>query len=364
MKSIPMQSKTHFCIASPSSSKLSAKQGQAKSATSAKRNRFSASSFLKFQIPRVSASRNRGAHFAFPNQISPFRPWRPLREQSAFTLIELMAATTVLSIILLMMVGMQDQMSKAWSNANRRTDATREARAGLRMLTEDFLHYFCRDVFTNSPAARSNYNPITNRIPIVYFGNASSAQSGLTVPNAQNNSQALFFLSQRRPGTNSTADQITAVGYYIAWDTNTSVSGFPTTNYHLYRYVNTNIMPCLSNYFANPSSPTALANLFPNVGPSLTNNNEILARNAVNLRIYFYGSNIPATGPIYKFPEADSASTTYSGNRCVFELTTFPDTVANSFFQGNLTNWTSSNNIRRYGRTFEVSMDLERGLAN
>jgi len=282
----------------------------------------------------------------------------------SFTLIELMAATTVLSVILLMMVGMQDQMSKAWTNANRRTDATREARAGLRMLTEDFLHYFCRDVFTNSPAARSNYNPITNRIPLVYFGNASSAQSGLTVPNAQNNSQALFFLSQRRPSTNSTADQITAVGYYIAWDTNTSVSGFRTTNYHLYRYVNTNVVPCLSSYFANPSSPTALANLFPSVGPSFTNNNEILARNAVNLRIYFYGSNIPTSGPIYKFPEADSASTNYSGNRCVFELTTFPETVANTFLQGNLNNWTSSNNIRRYGRTFEVSMDLERGLAN
>ena len=40
------------------SAKLRAKQGQAKSA---KRNRFSASSFLEFRIPRVSASRNRGS---------------------------------------------------------------------------------------------------------------------------------------------------------------------------------------------------------------------------------------------------------------------------------------------------------------
>ena len=35
--------------------------------------------------------------------------------KKGFTLIELMAATTVLSVILLMMVGMQDQMSKAWA---------------------------------------------------------------------------------------------------------------------------------------------------------------------------------------------------------------------------------------------------------
>ena len=56
---------------------------------------------------------------------------------AAFTLIELMAATTVLSIILLMMVGMQDQMSKAWSNSNRRTDATREARAAASLMSAD-----------------------------------------------------------------------------------------------------------------------------------------------------------------------------------------------------------------------------------
>jgi hypothetical protein len=50
--------------------------------------RFSKFPFLKFHIPRVRASRNRGAHFAFPNQITPLRlypdsvgAWRPLRER-------------------------------------------------------------------------------------------------------------------------------------------------------------------------------------------------------------------------------------------------------------------------------------------
>ena len=55
------------CVALPESPKLRAKQGHAKSA---KRGRFSPFSFLKFRIP----------HFAFPNQIPPFRPLRPLRE--------------------------------------------------------------------------------------------------------------------------------------------------------------------------------------------------------------------------------------------------------------------------------------------
>jgi len=60
--------------AAPSeSARLGAKQGHAKSA---KRDRFSALSFLKFRIPRVSASRNRGAHSAIPNRILPLRPLR------------------------------------------------------------------------------------------------------------------------------------------------------------------------------------------------------------------------------------------------------------------------------------------------
>jgi len=354
LKAIPMQSNTHSCIVSPSSSKLEAKQDHA---TSAKRGRFSASSFHKFRIP----------HFAFPNKIPPSRPasaprtlvgaLRPLREISGFTLIELMAATTVLSVILLMMVGMQDQMSKAWSNANRRTDATREARAGLRMLTEDFTHYYLRSDYTRAGAPRANYNPITNKIPIVYFSDASTPVGKLTIPNVQPNSQALFFLSQRRPGTNQQSDRLTAVGYYIAWETNTSISGFSTTNYNLYRYVNTNTVSALTS-FTNANDVTPL---FANVGATLKTNNEILARNAVNLRIYFYPTSSASGGLIYGITEGSGGA--YSGNRCVFEVTTYPESIANSLLQGNLANWTSSNNIKRYGRTFEITMDLERSLS-
>ena len=143
------------CPALPESPKLRAKQGHAKSTTfakdfsdlknnsfrlypdsvgalrepsptphakSAKRGCFSALSFLKFRIPRVSASRNRGAHFAFPNKIPPSRlypdsvgAWRPLREQSAFSLTEVViamgvAAVAFTSIIALFPLGLN--MSK------------------------------------------------------------------------------------------------------------------------------------------------------------------------------------------------------------------------------------------------------------
>ena len=292
-------------------------------------------------------------------------PLRSSPHPPCFTLIELMAATTVLSVVLLMMVGMQDQMSKAWSNANRRTEATREARAGLRMLTEDFLHYYVRDSYTNPSTSRANYNPATNTIPIVYFSDASKTISGLMINNAQANSQAIFFLSQRRSSSGKEADQLSAVGYYISSLSETNVNGFTNTSYHLFRYVNTNVLANLQSYSTN------LANLFPNVGPptsaSLSSNNEILARNALNLRIYFYPtSSVPASGLIYRIAEnSGTTANNYSGNRCVFELTTYPETVANSILQAgsNQSAWTNASNLKRYGRTFEITMDLERSLS-
>ena len=341
-----MQSNTHPCIAPPSSSKLRGKQDHATSAKVATQNSKPHS--------RVSASRKRGS--LTPSSLNPLTPRRPA---AAFTLIELMAATTVLSVVLLMMVGMQDQMSKAWANANRRTESTREARAGLRMLTEDFTHYYVRSDLSTGYWSRANYNPITDKIPIVYFTDASSTVGKLTISNAQPKSQALFFLSQRRPGTNRDSDRLTAVGYYIASETNMSISGFTTTSYNLYRYVNTNTVSALAN-FTNANDVTPL---FPKVGATNKLNNEILARNAVNLRIYFYPTS-SVGNLIYGIREPTDLTLipTYSGNRCVFEVTTYPDSIANSLLQGNLTNWASPNNIKRYGRTFEVTMDLERWL--
>jgi len=385
LNSIPMQSNTHSGIAPASSSKLGPKQTRAtdlhtlcvqispfSGATSempplrklvtSKRSGFP--TFLHSHPPASGALRNpthAGRSRVRPasaprTRVGASRPLRPLREQSAFTLIELMAATTVLSVVLLMMVGMQDQMSKAWSNANRRTESTREARAGLRMLTEDFAHYYVRSDYTKAGEARANYNPITNKIPIVYFSDASISAGKLTISNAQPKSQALFFLSQRRPGTNKESDQLTAVGYYIAWETNTSISGFSTTNYNLYRYVNTNTVSAITSF----TNATDVRDLFPG-GTTNKSYNEILARNAVNLRIYFYPTSSVSNALIYGIKEGSGSP--YSGNRCVFEVTTYPDSIANSLLQGNLNNWTSTNNIKRYGRTFEITIDLERGLS-
>ena len=81
-------------------------------AKSAKRDLFSAFSFLKFRIP----------HFAFPNKIPPFRPFRPLREQSAFTLIELLAVITIIGILAGLTLGAAGAVRRHGANSTAKAE--------------------------------------------------------------------------------------------------------------------------------------------------------------------------------------------------------------------------------------------------
>jgi len=273
-------------------------------------------------------------------------PLRPSREQSAFTLIELMAATTVLSVILLMMVGMQDQMSKAWSNANRRTDATREARTAARMIAADLKGMSFRLDTPNN--IREQFAPaLTNRgLPYLY---SSDGQGSFTIPNAQSGSAYLFALcNQASRGTNY-AD-IGLVGYYIASSKSTNINGFVVTNYNLHRYYvpTSNALGNLTSWFTNRTAQS----LFSGVDPAT---DDILARNTCNLRITFFGKSNSVTNGL-NYSNISSSSGNYRGNKMQIEWTTYSDDIAQKIA---LTNWSSSTNIQKFGRSFEFRVDLK-----
>jgi len=280
---------------------------------------------------------------------NPFRPLRPLREQSAFTLIELMAATTVLSVILLMMVGMQDQMSKAWSNSNRRTDATREARAAARMMAADLGGMIYRPNSTNNGGASGTDNfalILTNQgLPYLY---SSNGLGPITIPNAQPNSAYLFALcNQASRGTNY-AD-VGLVGYYIASSGRTNINGFVVTNYNLHRYYvpASNAVSNLTSWFANRT----VNSLFPGVNPAT---DDILARNTCNLRITFFGKGV-TNGLSYSNNTTTASS--YRGNKAQVEWTTYPEDVAQKIATAD---WAKSANIQKFGRSFEFRLDMRK----
>ena len=335
------------CLALSDSPKLSAKQGHAKSA---KLNRFSASFFLKFRIPRVSASRKRGS--LTPCSLNPLTPRYRV---AAFTLIELMAATTVLSIILLMMVGMQDQMSKAWSNSNRRTDATREARAAVQMISSDLTGLLTRQK-TNMNGYVGSIAISNMGLPFVYSSNGVNS-SGLTLPaGIQPGSSFLFGVCTKKSRGSNDPD-LAIFGYYIGQTNTTNINGFTTTNYNLYRYV----VPTSNTVAAlNGVASGNLTTLFPDIA----SNSEILARNTCNLRIRFYNSqnpNMPVTnGPNYRVFSA-CASNNYSGSKIHIELSVYPEESAQKI---PLTAWTNSANIQKYARSFEFRIDVPRTITN
>jgi prepilin-type N-terminal cleavage/methylation domain-containing protein len=299
--------------------------------------------------------------------LNPFSAWRSTsslrtlrssarfaeteRSRAAFTLIELMAATTVLSVVLLMMIGMQDQMSKAWSNANRRTDATREARAACRLMARDFSYFLIRP--TNVSRNMMRAPAVTNSmVPFYYYCGTGSITPALSMPSGVAlGSSYLFGIVPRKKSSTNDSD-FALSGYYIAQDTLTNVNGFKVTSWNLHRYYKTSnaAVEAFTNWIAQPTPDR----LFPSLN---TTNDEILARNACNLQIKVYGSTNSGNGLISNYTYGSgSANGIYQGNKIHVELTFYPEDNAQKL--PNLEAWTNSSNLQKLARSFEFNVDL------
>ena len=332
------------------SARLGAKQGHAKSAKVATDIYFTKNNPLRPWRPLREPS-----ILQSPTTNLPLRPLRPLREISGFTLIELMAATTVLSIILLMMVGMQDQMAKAWSNSNRRTDATREARAACRLMAQDFSCLVFRR--TNSDSAANIPAALRRKgVPFLYSSNGLGPAGGadlIALDNSQPSASYFFGLSARKPSGSSPAD-FGIFGYYIASQRTTNVSGFVTTNYNLYRHYvpASNAVNNLNTWFGR-TDPTDLFN---------PTNAEILARNTCNLRITFYNGYMATereavtNGLNYSF-DSGGEKTYCSGSKVQVEISVYPEDSAQRIPYAD---WGNSTNIRKFARSYEFRVDMPR----
>lgn len=107
---------------------------------------------------------------------------------SAFTLIEVLAGSLILSLLVFLLLGMSDGVARLWGHGEIRREATLEARAALMMMSEDLRSA----VLT------------TNRDSLVVLTN--------------NGSHSLCFLTAH-PGEkrdSATAGDLCAVGYFLS----------------------------------------------------------------------------------------------------------------------------------------------------
>ncbi len=176
------------------------------------------------------------------------------KKSPAFSILELLVAVSVLSILLVVLLNIVQGATSLWRGSENKVEAYREARAALQVMSSDLKNILPT---TNADFFRTN---LTNAPNIGFLA-------------------ALPLSSQNM---NSLSDVCT-VGYFLAYNNKSPVAGASgRQSYNLYRYfVESN--ETFTNLTAN--STTALTTSFD------TNHFEILARNIVGFNATYSVTN-------------------------------------------------------------------------
>lgn len=177
------------------------------------------------------------------------------KKSSAFSILELLVAVSVLSILLVILLNIVQGATSLWRGSENKVEAYREARAALQVMASDLKNILPT---TNADFFRTN---LTNSPNIGFLA-------------------ALPISSQ---DTTSSKSDVCTVGYFLAYGDKSLVAGTSgRQSYNLYRYfVESN--ETFTNLTAN--STTALTISFD------TNHFEILARNVVDFQTTYFVTN-------------------------------------------------------------------------
>ena len=225
----------------------------------------------------------------------------------AFTLVELMAAMTVLSLLMVALVAMLDQAMRGWQSAQRGMDARREVRTALQLLDSDL-----RGMVVSS-----------GRSVFVEVEPPPKSSSRLTF---------LTLLRTNSQETNNPGD-VCVVQYYI--DTNAAGS------YRLYRRLASS-----RNVFTNLAAQSNITTAAGLLG------NGFLTEELAGNVIYFRAELKRWAGNNLRGDDALGNSTMWQSKPDLvqLELTAYPQQKAQAF--RTVTDWTDTNNIQKFGKTY------------
>jgi type II secretory pathway pseudopilin PulG len=232
----------------------------------------------------------------------------------SFTLVELMAAMTVLSLLMVALVAMFDQAMRGWRNAQKGIDGRREARVALQMVQRDLSGLVVLP-------GRGIFNETTN--------------------NSGKNSDLYFLttLPSSMQASPTNVGDIFGVGYFVEWD--------PALNEGRGSRVLRRYQQEAAQQFAllqsAPTSNPARTQLFPPSGSGITV--ETLAQNVSHFRAEIYqwtnNSNFQSTGG-----EDGIRRPAY----VMVELAAYDPQTVRSF--SSQSDWDKSNNVTKYARTY------------
>src|SRR5437764_4894428 len=142
----------------------------------------------------------------------------PMPRERAFTLAELMIATGITVIIVLLLGTMLGSVLNTASRGSQRIDAFRDARAALQMMERDLSNLvrtqWNPDPFANPTPTPGTSQPVTR--PAAYFAAAAVWQDPNDPYTAGNPNEQIFALISAEHPSSATppTGDVCAVGYY------------------------------------------------------------------------------------------------------------------------------------------------------
>jgi len=191
-----------------------------------------------------------------------------------FTLVEMVVTIAILSILFLIMIGILDQSSRAWNQAEQDVDAFREGRAAQFVIDRDL----------------ENLTQPGNE-PFFFLNRQNEEiQIGASLP-PEAHGDSLFFttllpLNAQHAGNTS---NLCVVGFYLAYTPDASNPG-ANRSYKLYRHLTSSdaAYSALKDFYAAGTTP--VVSVIPRT-VSGTIGDEVLARNIINFEVTPYRRN-------------------------------------------------------------------------
>lgn len=190
-------------------------------------------------------------------------------KKTAFTVLELLVAMTLMAMLLVLLLNMVDGGVRLWRVNESRADACREARAALGIMTRDLQNALA------SPHSDNQF--LLNATAWTNLGSIENLVSD------SNQGAALFFLAAlptKTQDSSSNKSDVCQVGYFMAYGKSSCASNTPVNTMNIYRFILSSD-PTFCR-LANPSP------LFPADLSTSDQTVELLARNVTrfNARAY------------------------------------------------------------------------------